>query len=88
MVVSEFCNFSYWWIFPIVMMILCFFIMKGRRWTMMCGFGRRDADNHQSRGSGSAMEILDERYASGEINKEEYKEKRRNLSESNDIITD
>jgi hypothetical protein len=36
---SELCAFSFWWIVPIVMMILCFFIMRGRRGRMMSGFG-------------------------------------------------
>ena len=74
------CN-SLWWIVPIVMMILCFFMMRGRRWSMMCGFGRRDIGNYQTRGSDSAIDILDKRYASGEINKDEYEEKKRTLTE-------
>ena len=81
------CN-SFWWIVPIVMMILCFFMMKGRRWSMMCGFARRGIGNHQTRGSDSAMEILDKRYASGEINKDEYEEKRRTLTDSTDSLNE
>ena len=54
----------------------------------MCGFGGRNIDNHQTKGSDSAIEILDKRYASGEINKEEYEEKKRTLTESTDFITD
>ena len=85
---SEFCNFSYWWIFPIVMMVLCFFMMIGRRWPMICGCGHRDTDNHQTRVSNSALDILDKRYASGEINKEEYEEVKRTLTQSAEFITD
>ena len=81
------CN-SYWWIFPIFMMILCFFMMRNRGWPMMCCFGRRKMDNHQNMGSDSAIEILDKRYASGEIDKIEYEEKKRTLAESTDSITD
>ena len=55
---------------------------------MMCCFGRRKMDNHQNMGSDSAIEILDKRYAAGEINKEEYEEKKRTLTESTDFITD
>ena len=55
---------------------------------MMCCFGRRKMDNHQTMGSDSAIEILDKRYAAGEINKEEYEEKKRALTESTDFITD
>ena len=34
----------------------------------------------------SARDILDRRYAAGEINKDEYEEKKRTLSESTDSI--
>ena len=54
----------------------------------MCGFGRRDIDNHQTRGSDSAIEILDRRYASGEINKDEYEEKKRTLAGSTDSLNE
>ena len=77
---------SYWWIFPIFMMILCFFMMRGRRGFRMCCFGPRDIDNHQTKGSDSAIEILNRRYASGEIDKEEYEEKKRTLTGSTDSI--
>lgn len=35
----------------------------------------------QSRDSGSARRMLDERYARGEIDEDEYEERRRNLNE-------
>jgi uncharacterized membrane protein len=66
------------------MMILCFFMMRGRRGFRMCCFGPRDIDNEQSRKSATAIDILDKRYASGEIDKEEYEEKRRTLTNSTD----
>ena len=49
---SELCAFSFWWIVPIVMMILCFFMMRGRRGTMMSGFGCCGRDWQQAKGSG------------------------------------
>ncbi|NIS53226.1 MAG: SHOCT domain-containing protein [Phycisphaerae bacterium] len=58
------------------MIILCFLVMRGRWGSMMCGFGPRRTDNHKISDSNSAIEILDKRYALGEINKEEYEEKR------------
>lgn len=73
---SEFYNFQYWWLFPLVMIILCFLVMRGRKGSMMCGFGSHRKDNHRISDSNSAIEILDKRYALGEINKEEYNEKK------------
>ena len=82
---SEFFNSSLWWICPIVMIAICFLVMRGRRGSMMCGFGPRSGHTHQAGGSNSAMEILDRRYASGEIDKDEYEEKKRTLSGSTDF---
>jgi uncharacterized membrane protein len=73
------CVFSFWWIIPIVMMILCFFMMRGRRWTMMSGFGPCNRNWHQAKGTESAMDILDKRYASGDIEKVEYEERKQTL---------
>ena len=81
---SEFTCFSFWWVVPIFMMILCFFMMRGRRGAMMCGLGSRDIGSHHTRDSDSALEILDKRYASGDIGKDEYEEKKRTLADSAD----
>ena len=85
---SELCGFSWWWIVPIIMMILCFFIMRGRRGSMMCGFGSRAADGQQTEVADSAQDILDWRYAAGEIDKDEYEEKKKTLTESTDSINE
>jgi uncharacterized membrane protein len=77
---SELCVFSFWWIVPIVMMILCFFILRGRRGTTMSGFGCCDRNWRQSEDKQSAIEILDRRYASGDIDKAEYEEKKKALT--------
>ena len=84
---SELCAFSFWWIVPLIMMIaMCFFMMRGRRGSMMCGFGFRDKDRHNIGTSDSATEILDKRYASGEIDKEEYEEKKRTLNKASELF--
>jgi len=80
----ELSGFSWWWIVPIIMMILCIFMMKGRRGSMMCGFGSRAVDGQQTEVADSAQDILDRRYAAGEINKDEYIEKKKTLTESMD----
>jgi uncharacterized membrane protein len=85
---SEFSDFSFWWIVPIFMMILCFLMMRRRKGSMMCGFGSSDIDSKKTRTSDSAIDILDKRYASGEINKQEYEEKKRTLTESIGLIND
>jgi putative membrane protein len=57
---------SFWWIFPLAffvgMVVMVNFVMRG-------GMGRRWPRSE------SAEEILNRRYARGEIGKEEYEEK-------------
>ena len=77
---SEFFGSSLWWIFPILMIALCFFMMRGRRGSMMCGFGFRDKSRHHISTSDSATDILDKLYASGEFDKEEYEDRKRTLT--------
>ena len=79
-------DFSFWWIIPIVMMILCCVMMRGRKGSVMCGFGPWNSDRHQNRVTDSAIDILNKRYASGEINREEYEEKKRIITESSEFI--
>jgi putative membrane protein len=80
---SEFCDFSLWWIFPLIMVALCIFMMWGRKGSMMCGHGSRGEDSHRITDSDSSVDILDKRYALGEINREEYEEKKRILNQGN-----
>jgi uncharacterized membrane protein len=77
---SELFTFSFWWTVPIVMMIFCFFMMRRRGGTMMSGFGCCGRDWQQNKGRESSMDILDRRYASGDIDKTEYEEKKRTLT--------
>ena len=84
------CSYSYgWWTLCLVVMMLvmglCFFftmsMMRIRKGNMMCYlplFRKAEVIDHSA--SDSARDILDRRYASGEISSEEYEEKIRNLN--------
>jgi uncharacterized membrane protein len=66
-------GFHWGWLIPLAMMILCFIMIRRRK---SCGTG-----GYRSRHNGeSAREILDQRYALGEIGKEEYLEKKKEIS--------
>lgn len=74
-------SFPYWWIFPIVMIGLCFFMMRGKHGSM-CGFGSPRTRSRPIGSPESATDILDKKYALGEINKVEYEEKRRAITQA------
>lgn len=69
----EFCA-GYWWLFPVVMIFLCFFFMRRCGERRLCGFG-----NYYS-AKESALDILNKRYAQGEIDQAEYQEKKKILA--------
>jgi len=84
---------SFWWIFPlmffVMMIVMCIFMM--RRGGMGCMWRDRMMDRPEFRDamkrgwgerSESALEILDKRYAQGEIEKQEYEEKKAAITRS------
>jgi putative membrane protein len=78
-----------WWIFPIIMIIICFTMMffafsfsrRGGGPPLMQGGADDRRQRNISRGgnSESPLELLQRRYASGEISKAEYEEMKRDL---------
>jgi putative membrane protein len=63
-------GFGFMWIFPLLfLIILALFLFRGPWW--------RDRDRAERRES--PREILDRRYASGEITKEQYEDIKRTL---------
>ena len=85
-------GYPFWWIFPLMfflfMVVMCFLMMRrggmGCMWrNWMDGPEYRDSMNrHRGERTETALEILDRRYASGEIDKHEYEEKKSVLTRS------
>jgi uncharacterized membrane protein len=76
-------DYGFWWIFPIIMiimMVLCFFMMRGCMGPMMCRPGSRSKGTHGKGASDSALDILNKRDAPKERFKKEYEEKKRDLN--------
>ena len=74
------CAFQGWWIFPIAMIILCIFMARRRRGFMpSCCASRGSEDVPSINSADSASQILDKRYALGEISKAEYEDKKKDI---------
>jgi putative membrane protein len=72
---------SYWWVFLLILMFLCCIRLRGRRGSGMCGFRSWRTDTRDIHPTDSAIDILDKRYALGEISREEYEERKRTIGQ-------
>ncbi len=68
-------GFGFMWIFPLLFLaVFAVFLFRGPWWA------RRDRDRTEERQRESPREILDRRYASGEITKEQYEDMKQTLA--------
>ena len=69
---------GFWWVFPLIGLVVFFLIMRtmfGGRGSMNCGSHGADSSPTES-----ARNLLDKRFARGELTKDEYEEMRKTLS--------
>ena len=72
-------GFGWWWFMPIFMILFWGLII----WAVVAlarGTSQPSGSDSSSNRPESALEVLKRRYARGEINKEEYEEKKRDLA--------
>ena len=69
-------GFSWWWFMPIFMILFWGLVIWGIVSLVRGLSGARGSDSSTT---DSALEVLKKRYARGEINKEEYAEKKKDL---------
>ena len=74
-----------WWVFGAVIMVACIFLM-GRMMMGHEGSGHEDHRESDHHGGTSAVEILAERFARGEISQEEFEQRKKVLEGSSDEV--
>jgi uncharacterized membrane protein len=72
-------GFDFWWLIPLILIVLCFFCARG------CCSGRRHRsedrpERKNEATSDSALDILSKLYAQGKIDDEEYEKKSRTIT--------
>jgi len=75
---------EHWWIFPLLMIAVCAFMMwRGMGMGCMMRGMQSHCEKERSGSvtSESALDILNKRYALGEIGKEEYEEKKKAIKD-------
>ncbi len=70
-------GFSWWWFMPIFFILFWGLVIWGIVALVRGLSGSRDSDSSRA---DSALEVLKKRYARGEIDKEEYEEKKKDLA--------
>jgi len=70
----EFC-FGYWWIFPLIMIFFCILFANRSKGRGM--FGCCSPKDFQE----SPLDILNKRYARGQIDQREYEERKQNIED-------
>lgn len=79
---------GFWWIFPLLMFVIFLLCMRRfSHWWVAPPWhrgphsgGRRKYEGSEDTNSQSALELLNRRFAQGEIDKEEYEEKKAIIS--------
>ncbi len=71
-------GFGWWWFMPIFMVLFWGLVIWGIVALVRGLSGSRGSDSGSGRPD-SALEVLKKRYARGEINREEYEEKKKDL---------
>ncbi len=74
---------GYWWIFPIIMIVMmgiCFFMMRRHGGSMMCcqGFGKSGGCS-ENESTNRTLDILKKKNVQGEINNQEYEDKKEDI---------